>query len=157
MPRKKVTIDTEAATLKEEITALQAGAKEMLERVAAEQEAKADQPSGITLGVDWNFINHDPLNASHYLREHGVEERKDVEYRFVNTDRRTVDKKLHKGWSPVKGGAVKHGDLMVCQRDKRICEQERAQVAALSRLRENAPMQSFDRDASNEGVPVLDK
>ena len=158
MPRKKKpSVVTEIETTRQEIDALQVGAKEMLERLEVEKTAAAvAQPSGVTFGVDYDFLSMDNLNASTYLKAHGVKERDDVEYRFVNTDRRVVDRKLHKGWSPVDGGKVRHGDLMVCQREKSLCEQERRQVAELKRLREN-PMASFEDDAKKERVEVLNR
>lgn len=137
-------------------TELQAQAKQLLERVAAEQAAKADEPSGVSVVVDWNFINRDPSDPAPHLSSRGIEERKDHDYGWVSTDSRLADRRRAAGWEPVAGGSVRRGDTVLSSRPKAIGAAIEARQAEQTRIMRDAPMRSIDQDGVKAGVRTFE-
>lgn len=137
-----------------ELTALQEGATKMLDRIAAEKAAKGDEPSGIVVGTDYDFIRSDPSDPAPYLAEKGVPPRKDHAYGWLNTDSRVIGNRMAKGWKPVEGG-IKRGDLILASRPQELQDRETQQGLQRVKLMEQGPMRTFDADARKEGVETF--
>lgn len=140
-----------------ELESIQAGAKELLERVAAEQAAKADEPSGIEVGVDWNFIHDDPSDPAPYLAKHGLEQEPDKAYGWISADPRVTTSRLNRGeWELVKGGQVKRGDTFLALRPKAVQARKEKELDARRRLMRQAPMRQLDAEGQRTGMETIE-
>lgn len=150
-PSVPSTSDAEVVAKEAALTDLQRDASAMLDRIAAEKAAKADVPSGITVGTDYDFLKADPSDPSPYLERRGVPKRDDHAYGWLNSDSRVLGNRLAKGWAPVEGG-IKRGDLLLASRPREIQEREEAQGLQRTRLMEKGPMAKFDNEAKAAGM-----
>lgn len=140
-----------------EAASLVDGAKQLLERVAAEQEAKADEPSGIEVSVDWNFVRHDPSDPAPYLEKEGLRQEPDKAYCWLSSDPRVHDTRLHTGaWERVAGGRVRRGDLVLAERPKAVDKRKKDELNARRRLMRNAPMRQLDNEGARTGMDTFE-
>jgi hypothetical protein len=141
-----------------ESVSLADGAKQLLERVASEQEAKADEPSGIEVGTDWNFVRHDPSDVAPYLEKEGLPQESDKAYGWISTDPRVHETRLHTGkWERVAGGRVRRGaDLVLAHRPKDVDKAKKNELAARRRLMRSAPMRQLDNEGARTGMETFE-
>lgn len=138
-----------------ETNALAEGAKEMLNRIAAEQEAKADEPSGIEVGTDWGFMRADPSDPAPYLAQRDKKPEPGWANAWLNSDKRVIDERIHRGWKPTLGGTVRRGDLVLADRPQVLQDREDAAKRERVKLFESAPTRQLDQVGQKLGMPTF--
>ena len=152
---KAVTEATEAETVNVH-TMAEVQAKQLLERIAAEKAAKADEPSGVEAGVDWNFIKEDVYDHKPILARRNIAENPDHRYHWINRDPRRVERRLNQGWLPVQGGSVTRGESMLASmpeaKAKRIDQMQRERT----KNAQTAHIEVLHAEGNRQGMEVFD-
>jgi len=130
---------------------LQEGARETLERIAAEKDAKADPPSGIEVGIDLNWLTRDDFEPRHYLEAHNLKKDPEMAYRWISTDPARAAKRFSQGWSPIKGGQVRMGDLMLSHRPEAISAKVREVNRQRQLLMSQGTTNTLERETLSQG------
>jgi len=135
---------------------IQAQAKQLLERVEADRAAAAtDEPSGVEVGLDWNFLKHDPTDFTERFERKGIKVRKDHRYRWINKDPRRFESRLNKGWLPVEGGSFTNGDSVLASMPESLGKKYDRMREERLKMQNNAHMQRLEAEGAKLGMEVF--
>jgi len=135
---------------------IQAQAAQLLERVEADRAAKAtDEPSGIEVGVDRDFLSQDPTKFTERLARKDIEVRKDHRYRWINRDPRRMERRVQMGWLPVAGGSVTNGDSALASMPQEMADAKQRQLAERKKLQTTAHIARLDAEGTKTGMEVF--
>lgn len=135
---------------------IQTQAKQLLERVEAERAAKAtDEPSGVEVAVDYNFLKQDPTDHVPRLQRKEIEVRADHRYHWINRDPRRSERRLNQGWLPVAGGSVTNGDGVLASMPEEKAKQHDRQLAARNKLQKTAHIERLEAEGARLGMEVF--
>jgi len=133
-----------------------AGAKELLERVAARTEATAAEPSGIDSVVDYDFLTADTYDPGKRLERRGLKADAGVRYHWINRDPRRVERRLNQGWQPTAGGSIVHGDSMLAQMPEARAKRLDQGLAEKRALAKNAYLDQINAEGRRTGMETFD-
>jgi hypothetical protein len=135
---------------------IQSQAKELLERVEADRAAKAtDEPSGVELGVSYDFLKQDPTDFAPRLKRKEIEVRKDHRYRWINTSPRRMERRVNQGWLPVPGASVTNGDsILASMPEDRAAGMER-QLVERREIAKTAHTRRLEAEGARLGMEVF--
>jgi hypothetical protein len=135
---------------------IQAQAKALLERVEADRAAKAtDEPSGISVGVDNDFLKQDPTKFEDRLQRKGIERRLDHRYRWINRDPRRIERRIQAGWLPVQGASITNGDSVLASMPEEMAKTQEKQLADRKKIAETAHIQRLEAEGAKQGMEVF--
>jgi hypothetical protein len=144
------------AALEAQVAAADARVEAMLARVAAEDEAKADELSGIEIGIDRLFLGEDPSDIQPYLERAGKTHEPDkFIYRWVSTNPRMYNKRRAQGYTPVPGSITK-GDQVACQMPQDLHAKRRAMLQKRKDLLDEGTSGTFESVVRNAGGAPFD-
>ena len=135
---------------------IQEQAKQLLERVEADKAARVtEEPSGVEVVVDYNFLRQDPTDHTPKLAQHGVENRKDRRYHWINRDPRRSARRTNQGWLPVAGGSITNGDSVLASMPESKAKQLDMALAERRRIQQTAHIDRLEAEGQKTGMPVF--
>ena len=135
---------------------IQAQAAQLLERVEKDRASKGtDEPSGIEVGSDHNFLTQDPTRFEDRLARKDIEVRADHQYRWINRDSRRSERRVSMGWLPVSGGSVTNGDSMLASMPKELANAKKRQLSERTKIQRTAHIARLEAEGEKLGMKVF--
>jgi len=135
---------------------IQAQAKQLLERVEADKAAKAtDEPSGVEVTVDYNFLKQDPTDFIPRLKRKDITVREDHRYHWINRDPRRMERRVGMGWLPIEGGSITNGDSILASMPKERADGLNRQLAERNKIQQTAHIERLEAEGAKQGMPVF--
>jgi hypothetical protein len=119
---------------------------------STERPATVDTP--VEIDVDFDFTSYDPTAMAPYFADAGVDMDPSKSYRWISTDRRRIDRRLHAGWKAIN--AVRHGDLVAAEIPTERLDKIRSQVKARDERLKNAHVDGLKAQARSMGFEPFD-
>lgn len=135
---------------------IQAQARQLLERVEADRAATAtDEPSGIEVAVDYDFLKQDPTDPAPRLAAKDLEVRSDHRYHWINNDPRRMQRRVQQGWAPVAGGSITNGSSTLASMPESKAALYDQQLTERRKIQRTAHIDRLEAEGARLGMPVF--